>query len=306
MKRTIFEGTVNGEKFDNVQDYNARVKELMESGQFESASSSTRVEEYEHSGYVRTCTDTPSIDGVLTTTADKLPWEKECDCGRISGCDCGCDCEECACTEQLPWEDEDLSFYPYLDKDDPLYLDLLVTDHRETNREALAEVSRVFEKCKRYIIDALEDPDTDIESKKNYLEDIKEIVENLAADKKDTLEAIKKVEKKAEDLEKEYKEKFLAIDRDRFILEESRPVIDAFLDFYRGVESDIILNIKENTHKPKLVFQNRNDVNNNKKTITGVDVDNRIDTGIRESQPQRVDDLQSILDRIFGPFRGVK
>lgn len=298
MKRTIFEGTVNGEKFDNVQDYNARVKELMESGQFESASSSTRVEEYEHSGYVRTCTDNPSLDGVLTTTADKLPWEKECDCG--------CDCDECACTEQLPWEDDDLSFYPYLDKDDPLYLDLLVTDHRETNREALAEVSRVFEKCKRYIIDALEDPDTDIESKKNYLEDIKEIVENLAADKKDTLEAIKKVEKKAEDLEKEYKEKFLAIDRDRFILEESRPVIDAFLDFYRGVESDIILNIKENTHKPKLVFQNRNDVNNNKKTITGVDVDNRIDTGIRESQPQRVDDLQSILDRIFGPFRGVK
>lgn len=302
MKRTIFEGTVNGEKFDNVQDYNARVKELMESGQFESASSSTRVEEYEHSGYVRTCTDTPSIDGVLTTTADKLPWEKDCDCG----CDCGCDCEECACAEQLPWEDEDLSFYPYLDKDDPLYLDLLVTDHRETNREALAEVSRVFEKCKRYIIDALEDPDTDIESKKNYLEDIKEIVENLAADKKDTLEAIKKVEKKAEDLRKETEEKFQEIDRDRFILEESRPVIDAFLDFYRGVESDIILNIKENTHKPKLVFQNRNDVNNNKKTITGVDVDNRIDTGIRESQPQRVDDLQSILDRIFGPFRGVK
>lgn len=283
MKRTIFEGTVNGEKFDNVQDYNARVKELMESGQFESASSSTRVEEYEHSGYVR-------------------PVEDD------SHCDCGCDCDECTCTctEQLPWEDDDLSFYPYLDEDDPLYLDVLVTDHRETNREALAEVSRVFEKCKRYIIDALEDPDTDAESKKNYLEDIKEIVENLAADKKDTLEAIKKVEKKAEDLRKEYEEKFQAIDRDRFILEESRPVIDAFLDFYRGVESDIILNIKENTHKPKLVFQNRNDVNNNKKKIVDMDVDNRIDTGIRESQPQRVDDLQSILDRIFGPFRGVK
>lgn len=290
MKRTIFEGTVNGEKFDNVQDYNARVKELIESGQFESASSSTRVEEYEHSGYVRTCTDTPSIDGVITTTADNLPWEEDCDC------------TECV----NPFEDEDLSFYPYLDEDDPLYLDILVTDHRETNREALAEVTRVFEKCKRYIIDALEDPDTDIESKKNYLEDIKEIVENLVADKKDTLEAIKKVEKKAEDLRKEYEEKFLAIDRDRFILEESRPVIDAFLEFYRSVEGDIILNIKENTHNPKLVFQNRNDVNNNKKPIVGVDVDNRIDTGIRESQPQRVDDLQSILDRIFGPFRGIK
>lgn len=296
MKRTIFEGTVNGEKFDNVQDYNARVKELIESGQFESASSSTRVEEYERTGYCRICDDTPTVEGTLTTTADNLPWERGCDCDECT----------CTCTEQLPWEDEDLSFYPYLDKDDPLYLDILVTDHRETNHEALAEVTRVFEKCKRYIIDALEDPDTDIESKKNYLEDIKEIVENLVADKKDTLEAIKKVEKKAEDLRKEYEEKFQAIDRDRFILEESRPVIDAFLEFYRSVEGDIILNIKENTHKPKLVFQNRNDVNNNKKPIVGVDVDNRIDTGIRESQPQRVDDLQSILDRIFGPFRGIK
>ena len=105
---------------------------------------------------------------------------------------------------------------------------------------------------------------------------------------------------------KAYEEKLQAIDRDRFILEESRPVIDAFLEFYRSVEGDIILNIKENTHKPKLVFQNRNDVNNNKKTITGVDVDNRIDTGIRESQPQRVDDLQSILHRIFGPFCNIK
>lgn len=302
MKRTIFEGTVNGEKFDNVQDYNARVNELIQAGELVSASTSTRVEEYEHSGYCRTCDDAPSVEGTLTTTADKLPWECDCDCG------CDCDCEECTCTctEQLPWEDDDLSFYPYLDKDDPLYLDVLVTDHRETNREALAEVSHVFEKCKRYIIDALEDPDTDVESKKNYLEDIKEIVENLVADKKDTLEAIKKVEKKAEDLEKEYKEKLQAIDRDRFILEESRPVIDAFLDFYRGVESDIILNIKENTHRPKLVFQNRNDVNNNKKPIVDVDIDNRIDTGIRESQPQRVDDLHSILERIFGPFRGIK
>lgn len=290
MKRTIFEGTVNGEKFDNVQDYNARVKELIESGQFESASSSTRVEEYERTGYCRICDDTPTVEGTLTTTADNLPWEEDCDC------------TECV----NPFEDEDLSFYPYLDEDDPLYLDILVTDHRETNREVLAEVTRVFEKCKRYIIDALEDPDTDIESKKNYLEDIKEIVENLVADKKDTLEAIKKVEKKAEDLRKEYEEKFQAIDRDRFILEESRPVIDAFLEFYRSVEGDIILNIKENTHNPKLVFQNRNDVNNNKKPIVGVDVDNRIDTGIRESQPQRVDDLQSILDRIFGPFRGIK
>ena len=39
MKKTIFEGIVNGEKFDNVQAYNARVNELMETGEFVEASS---------------------------------------------------------------------------------------------------------------------------------------------------------------------------------------------------------------------------------------------------------------------------
>ena len=277
MKRTIFEGTVNGERFDNIQEYNARVKELMESGKFESASSSTRVEEYDSNVCTRTVVD-----------------DSHCDCG----CDCGCDCT-CNCDEQFSLDDDELSFYPYLEDDDPHYLDLLVTDHHNTNREALAEVLRVFEKCKRYIIDALEDPTLNIETKKNYLEDIKEIVEDLTDDKKDTLKAIKKLEKKAEYLKKEYEEKFLKIDKERFILEESRPVIDAFLDFYRGIECDVILNIKESTNKPKSVFQN-------KKKITDVNVDNHIDTDIKVSHPQTVTDLQDILERVFGPFRNVK
>ena len=294
MKRTIFEGTVNGEKFDNVQAYNARVSELIQSGELVSASTSTRVEDYEHSGYCRTCDDTPSVEGTLTTTADNLPWE--------------CDCTECV----DPWEDDELSFYPYLDEDDPFYLDLLVTSHRETNREALNEVRRIFEKCKRYIIDAIEDKDTDLETKKNYLEDIKEIIENLADDKKDTLEAIKKVEKKAENLRKEYEERLQAIDRDRFLLEESRPVIDEFLDFYRSVESDVILNIKDSTEKSKCTCgdkctcEKEKDINNNNIKYKVVIPSNQVSAECKQVHPQIETDLNSILQRIFGPFRGIK
>jgi DNA repair exonuclease SbcCD ATPase subunit len=156
-------------------------------------------------------------------------------------------------------------------------------------------VRRIFEKCKRYIIDAIEDKDTDLETKKNYLEDIKEIIENLADDKKDTLEAIKKVEKKAENLRKEYEERLQAIDRDRFLLEESRPVIDEFLDFYRSVESDVILNIKDSTEKSKCTCGDK-----------VVIPSNQVSAECKQVHPQIETDLNSILQRIFGPFRGIK
>jgi hypothetical protein len=298
MKRTIFEGTVNGEKFDNVQAYNARVNELIQSGELVSASTSTRVEEYEHSGYCRTCDDTPSLESTLTTTAENLPWERDCT-----------DCVD-------PFEDDECSFYPYLDEDDPFYLDLLVTEHHDTNVEALNEVARVFEKSKRYIIDALEDPDTDIDTKKEYLEDLKEIIEDLVGDKKSTLDSIKSIDDKItginDELEKFHKEcedKVEKLAKERYVLTESKPVIDAFLDFYRGVQSDTILSIKADQAKCKCggkecqCDKNKNDVEKYK----GVEIpDNKAVAECKEVQPQReLNDLSSILDRIFGPFKGL-
>lgn len=299
MKRTIFEGTVNGEKFDNVQAYNARVNELIKAGELVSASTSTRVEEYERSGYCRTCDDAPSVEGTLTTTAENLPWE--------------CDCTNCV----DPFEDDECSFYPYLDKDDPFYLDLLVTEHHDTNVEALNEVARVFEKSKRYIIDTLEDPDTDVDTKKEYLEDIKDIIEDLVGDKKCTLDSIKSIDEKIEDINdelgrfhKECEEKVNRLAQERYVLTESKPVIDTFLDFYRGVQSDVILSIKDDQTKCKCgekdcqCDKNKNDVEKYK----GVEISsNKVATECKEVHPQlELNNLTSILDRIFGPYRGLK
>jgi hypothetical protein len=292
MKRTIFEGTVNGEKFDNVQAYNARVNELIQSGELVSASTSTRVEEYEHSGYCRTCDDTP--------TSDNLPWER------------GCDCTECG----DPFEDDELSFYPYLDQDDPFYLDLLVTEHHDTNVEALNEVDRVFSKCKRYIIDALEDPDTDLKTKKNYLEDIKDIISSLVDDKKDTLASIKSIDEKItevnnelERFHKECEEKVDRLAEERYVLTESKPFTEMFLDFYRGIESEVILNIKE-SEKCKCDGNctcDKDKNKNDKEKYKGVDIsDNKVSTECKQVKPQVETDLNKILEKIFGPFNGIK
>ena len=120
MKRTIFEGTVNGEKFNTVQAYNARLTELINAGVAVEASSNTRVEDVEEpvhtSGYVRTCTDDT------------------------------CDCGESTYTSTY---DEDLSYYPYCENDDPYYLDLLVTVEPEINADARKEMRNIFDKCYR-------------------------------------------------------------------------------------------------------------------------------------------------------------
>lgn len=42
-KKTIFEGTVNGVKFDNVKEYNERVRELMDAGESVNASTKTTI-----------------------------------------------------------------------------------------------------------------------------------------------------------------------------------------------------------------------------------------------------------------------
>ena len=43
----VFEGTINGEKFSNVEDYNKRMKELLNAGQDVEATTSTKIVVFE-------------------------------------------------------------------------------------------------------------------------------------------------------------------------------------------------------------------------------------------------------------------
>lgn len=76
----VFEGTINGEKFSNVEDYNKKMKELLNAGQDVDASSSTRI------------------------TSD----EEKCPCGCET---CGSDCNQGGSdyTFMLPYLNNDCS-----------------------------------------------------------------------------------------------------------------------------------------------------------------------------------------------------
>ena len=108
-KKTVFTGVINGEMFDNVQAYNARMNELVAAGIEDiCASSSTEIKFEEDTTNEYTTTTTQDVATPV---------------------------------------DEDLTIYPYMCEDDPFYLDLLVTDDPVTNQEAYAEAQKKVEKA---------------------------------------------------------------------------------------------------------------------------------------------------------------
>lgn len=115
-KKTVFVGKINGETFDNVAAYNARLQELINSGVAVEASSETKVNTVEAQP-----TNTSTTLDVTDTTN----------------------------------EDADLTIYPYMCEDDPFYLDLLVTDDPVTNQEAYTEAQNVLKKCYDYTNDVV-------------------------------------------------------------------------------------------------------------------------------------------------------
>lgn len=255
MKRTIFEGTVNGEKFNTVQEYNARLTELLNAGVNVEASSNTRVEDEEEvasADFTRSCTD-------------------------------------------AVYEDEELSYYPYCEDDDPYYLDLLVTEDADVNDDAKKEMHRIFDKCFKYICDALYDPSVTETTKKEYLADIRDICTRLNQDNKYNTEAIVNVKKSksvAEEAfkraQQDYENAMSRLNAEEQILRDAKPIIDDFIRFYSAVEGETLQSIAECRSKCN---------------CCGEPTDKckcSVDTTIKEAEPQRAYDMQTLIDKVFG------
>lgn len=259
-KKTVFSGVINGEKFDNVADYNARMNELLSQGvENISAASSTEI---------RSVDDEVATSGFVSTdTVDKCP-------GTYT-----------SATIELP-EDEDLSFYPYMEDDDPFYLDLLVTEDSYINSEALKEVDDVFSKCYSYISNALNDPETDQETRKEYLEDIRDILNTINENYNTTHDAYAELDVKKQQLVEKFNAEMAEIDRDAEMLRAANSVIDIFTNFYKEVESAVVTSI--NTHEEtKCSCDDKCTCEN-------------VKTSCEEVQPTTTYDFNSLLDRIFG------
>ena len=267
MSKTCFKGTINGQEFDNVRDYNAKMQELFEAGVAITASSSITIEA------------TPEV----------------CSCDEAKNECCKCNCH-------VFDESETYSYYPYMDDDDSFYLDLLVTNDPAINAEAIVEMRKEFGRCYKAIINAIADKDVCVEHLKEYRSELREIIDNVKNDKQHTLEAIKKIKNRKDELDREYKRYMAeyetemdAINSEMQILEDAKPVIKEFIDFYENLEADVINEIKS---RPCACGKNCDpDCNCDCHNVSRTD---EVTTAVEEAEPQKTYELSDILEHIFG------
>lgn len=277
-KKTVFTGVINGEKFDNVAAYNARMNELLSQGvENISAASSTEVRNVDEnvatSDYVSTCT-ADQCPGTFTSTSDDL------------------------------LDDEDVSFFPYMEEGDPYYLDLLVTNDPEINYDAIVEAKKVLNTSWNAISAALDDPTVQNTDREEYLSDVRDVIENLKNDKRYNNEAYGKLDAKKLKLQQqldEYAEKISneikAIEADQNLLSDASDVIDLFTDFYMGVENHTLTSITENRPAKCNCTKHDNHCDCDE-TCTCAE---QVNTECKEIEPQlEIRNLSDIMDAIFG------
>ena len=268
-KVAVFNGLINGEKYDNVADYNAKMNELLQNNIEVQASSSTSIkyvmdESNPTSGYVSTCTD--------------------------------CDCANGVCTHASTNVDEDLSFYPYMEDNDPFYLDLLVTEDPVTNQEAYVEAQKVLEKCYRYILTELNSTDVTNEDRKEYFDSIVEILSNIDADIVHNNNAMDSINAKRKKLSDDFDAEMSKLAREEELLKGAAKVSGMFKAYYGDVSNEILISIKEHESEAS-----KYDKNNNKKNCICNNEISNVNTSCEEKRSQLIADFNALIDKIFGP-----
>lgn len=262
-KVTVFQGTVNGKNYDNVADYNAAITALINAGETDiQATSSTSI---------KTIDETPQPTNTEFYTKDEL-------------------------------EENDLSFYPYMEDDDPFYLDILATTDKMTNHEAYTEAQNVLAKCYNYTVKVLNDKETDNDERRDYLDDVNKIIEDIDNDlrtTKQTLDglAIKydtaksKYEEAIKKAEEDYEIEKKDISESETVLLAAKKVAELFKTYYSDIASETILAIKENDCKCD------ESCGENCKCKCH---ENAIVTETKEKSPTVIKDFNDILNKIFG------
>ena len=268
MRKLVFKGIINGEEFSNVEDYNAKMKELLDNNVTNiNASSKTTMEEIEDVKCNKN-TELSNAKFVDSTPPSRL--------------------------------------YPFMNdmSNDRYYLDTLIVNDVDKTRANVDEALKILERAYNDICNWLENSNVSLNDKKRYLNDITTIINTLVHHKELTKVATKAVYDKLKALDdeftkihNEYTKTRKILEEERLILTESKPIIDTFMEFYRDVENEAIVNINEqqNTNK-KCDGVNCNGVDCNcechedKVTIT-------------EKEPQKeITDIGELLKKIFGPY----
>lgn len=281
--KTIFEGTINGEKFNSVQAYNARMIELMNAGKEVNASSHTK-----------------SVN-------------------ESAGCDCRCTCdksEETCTTPSLEQAvknlvdaiDDTETCYPYFDAEEPHYLDILVSTDSETNKNLRKEMHDQLQRSWNTITEELYDADVDIDDKKEYLEEVRNIISKIETDNANNIKTISCIDNNRKEAQatfnkahNEYKRTIDKCEKEKSMLVDATTIIADMLEFYRAVEAEGLQAIKENTIKENNTptCTECSEATNKHKSNNTI---NDIITSLKETNPQIEMDLADAFSKLFTSF----
>lgn len=279
MRKLVFKGIINGEEFNNVEAYNAKMKELLDNNVTDiNASSKTTMEELGDVNRNKN-TELSNAKFVDSTPSARL--------------------------------------YPFMNdmSNDKYYLDAIIVNDVDKTRANVAEALKILERSYNDICNWLENDSVSVNDKRHYLNDITTIINTLAHHKELTTTAAKNVNDKLKTLDdefaklySEYNKARKILEEEKLILTESKPVIDTFMEFYRDVENEAIVAVKEfQTETP-----NETPIDEECDCCCcccGYCDDENIsaniapEVSITESAPQReYTDISELFKKIFGPY----
>jgi hypothetical protein len=268
--KTIFEGTINGEKFNSVQEYNARMIELMNAGAEVNATSRTK-----------SVNESAGCD------------RSTCDMSHDTAMDGYKRLINAICSDDETDPDEEITLYPYFNDDEPYYLDVLVDDNVESNEATRNVVADTLNVHWSEIVEFLNCEDVCVCDKKEYLNDVHDIIASITRDRKVNTEALSKINQeriKADaDFAKakmEYENTMKQLASNEAVLNGATNIINDMLNFYQAVESE----------GTKVV----NDSNKNCNCIDKSCNENQIKTNVKEASPQVEMDLANALGKLWG------
>lgn len=245
-KVTVFAGTVNGKNFNNVADYNAEITKLINEGETEiNASSSTSIKAIE---------------------------EKDSNCSN-------CNNSNCTCTLDV----DEMPIYPFMEADDPFYLDAFVTDDIVTNAENLEGIHSTLEKSRDYIIKKMKNS---CQCEMNdYLNNVNDIILDIKDDIRDTEAAINIIDAKIKKLTKDYNSSIEKLEDERRILDSAADLSYALKSFYEDIIDKV-----SNIESKKCCNE----------ACNCESCEPKIETSCRVAKEQTVENVKDILNRIFG------
>jgi hypothetical protein len=218
MEKVIFNGEINGVKFDTIEAYNAEIYRLKAEG----------------------------CDNIVANASTQIiNTPDECNC------ECNCDSNTCNCGQP---ECENSTRIPLLPgfEGNVHYLDANVGECRDTNKMNLDVVKAQLEMYRPHILSFIRSTNKD--ELVNYQRDIETVIASIQADRNDTSDAYIRLSGQIEDNKRQIAA--LTTENDGLmkrmeVLNDCHPLMDTYQEFYENLCAAVIdaLNA-DNTVKP--------------------------------------------------------